>query len=77
VTVKLPENIDSKFRFITITAMRAKQLQRGARIRVETVSTKPTAIARQEVLDGLIDFQVGEDATGPMEESEVTEFLEG
>ena len=75
--MKLPENIDSKFRFITITAMRAKQLQRGARVRVETASTKPTSIARQEVLDGLIDFQVGDDATSPMEESEVTEFLEG
>jgi DNA-directed RNA polymerase omega subunit len=74
---KLPENIDSKFRLITITAMRAKQLQRGARPRVDSESTKPTAIARQEVMAGSIDFQVGEDAAGPMEESEVTEFLEG
>ncbi len=74
---KLPENVDSKFRLVTITAMRAKQLQRGARPKVESRSTKPTAIAREEVQAGLVDFQTGEDATGPMEESEVQDLLEG
>ena len=71
----MPDNIDSKFRFITITAMRAKQLQRGARPKVESKASKPTAIAREEVLAGVIDFQVGEDAVGPMEESDVAEFV--
>lgn len=74
---KLPDNIDSKFRFITIAAMRAKQLQRGALPKVETEATKPTAIAREEVLAGTIEFQVGEDAIGPMEEGEFEELLEG
>ena len=74
---KLPENVDSKFRLVTITAMRAKQLQRGARPKVESLSTKPTAIAREEVQAGLIDFQIGEDATGPMDRSEVQDLLEG
>jgi len=75
---KLPDRIDSKFRLVTITAMRAKQLQRGARARVETAATKPAEIARNEVMADLIDFQVGEDAEGPMmEENEVDELLEG
>ncbi|MFQ5718757.1 MAG: DNA-directed RNA polymerase subunit omega [Acidobacteriota bacterium] len=74
---KLPENIDSKFRFITITAMRAKQLQRGALPKVDTEATKPTAIAHQEVMAGTIDFQVGEDALGPMETDEIREVMEG
>lgn len=75
---KLPDRIDSKFRLVTITAMRAKQLQRGARPRVETAATKPAEIARNEVMADLIDFQVGEDAEGPMMgENEVDELLEG
>ncbi|MFQ5669467.1 MAG: DNA-directed RNA polymerase subunit omega [Acidobacteriota bacterium] len=65
---KVPERIGSKFRLITITAMRAKQLQRGARPRLECRSTKPAAIAREEVLAGLIDFQVGQEAMGDLEE---------
>jgi DNA-directed RNA polymerase omega subunit len=75
---KLPDNIDSKFRLVTITAMRAKQLQRGARVRIETEATKPAEIARNEVMAELIDFQVGEEAEGPMmEQNEVDELLEG
>ena len=31
----LPKNVDSKFRFITVAAQRAKQLQNGAKPRVE------------------------------------------
>ena len=74
---KIPDNIDSKFRFITIAAMRAKQLQRGALPKLETAATKPTAIARQEVASGLIDFQSGEDALGPMEDAGMEDILEG
>ena len=38
----LPKDVDSKFRFITVAAQRAKQLQDGAKPRVETRSRKPT-----------------------------------
>ena len=74
---KLPDNIDSKFRFITIAAMRAKQLQRGALPKIDSEAKKPTAIAREEVLSGAIEFQSGEDAIGPMDESGIDEVLEG
>ena len=74
---RIPDNIDSKFRFITIAAMRAKQLQRGARPRLESRATKPTAISREEVLAGLIEFEVGEEAEVPATDGEVTHILEG
>lgn len=56
--ITLPENIDSKFRFIIIAAERAKQLQGNARPRIATKSTKPTYIAMQEVLHGLVRYEV-------------------
>ncbi len=54
----LPKEVDSKFRFITVAAQRAKQLQGGAKPRVETKSRKPTRIAMQEVLGGTISWDV-------------------
>ena len=74
---KLPDNIDSKFRFITIAAMRAKQLQRGALPKIDSDAKKPTAIAREEVMSGAIEFQCGEDAIGAMDESDIEEVLGG
>ena len=46
----LPKDVDSKFRFITVAAQRAKQLQNGSKARVEARSRKPTRVAMQEVL---------------------------
>ena len=46
----LPKDVDSKFRFITVASQRAKQLQNGAKPRVEARSRKPTRVAMQEVL---------------------------
>ncbi len=54
----LPRDVDSKFRFITVAAQRAKQLQGGAKPRVETRSRKPTRIAVEETLAGTISWEV-------------------
>ena len=54
----LPKSVDSKFRFITVAAQRAKQLQGGAKPRVETRSRKPTRIAVEEALAGTISWEV-------------------
>src|SRR6266581_408020 len=48
----LPREVDSKFRFITVAAQRAKQLQNGAKPRVETRSRKSTRVAIEEALAG-------------------------
>lgn len=51
---KLPEEMESKYRFVTVAALRAEQLQAGAPARVESPSHKPTVIAQQEVAQGAV-----------------------
>ena len=65
----LPKDVDSKFRFITVAAQRSKQIQNGAKPRVETRSRKSTRIAMQEVLANAISWEVGE-APAPKNDSE-------
>ena len=52
------QEIDSKYRLIIIAAKRSKQLQRGARPRIEIDQTKhkPTRIALEEVVRGTVPF---------------------
>jgi DNA-directed RNA polymerase subunit omega len=57
----LPREVDSKFRFITVAAQRAKQLQSGAKPRVDTRSRKPTRIAVEETLAGTVSWEMRED----------------
>ncbi|MCI0573884.1 MAG: DNA-directed RNA polymerase subunit omega [Myxococcaceae bacterium] len=56
----LPRDVDSKFRFITVASQRAKQLQNGAKPRVEIRSRKPTRIAMHEVLQGAVSWEMKE-----------------
>lgn len=57
----LPKSVDSKFRFITVAAQRAKQLQAGAKPRVDTRSRKPTRIAVEETIAETISWEVHEE----------------
>lgn len=52
--------LDSKYRLILVAAQRSKQLQRGARPRVEMDAQrhKPTRIALEEVNRGMINFSI-------------------
>jgi DNA-directed RNA polymerase subunit omega len=54
--------IDSKYRLIILAAKRSKQLQRGARPRIEIDSAKhkPTRIALEEVMRGKVRFTIKE-----------------
>ena len=54
----LPRDVESKFRFITVAAQRAKQLQSGAKPRVETRSRKSTRIAVEETIAGTVSWEV-------------------
>jgi DNA-directed RNA polymerase subunit omega len=54
----LPQNIDSKFRFILVVAKRTRQLQAGAKALVQTQAKKLTRVARQEVEAGLVPFEL-------------------
>ena len=55
-----PTPIDSKYRMIIIAAQRSKQLQRGARPRVdeENQKHKNTRIAIMEVQQGKVGFEI-------------------
>ncbi len=55
--------IDSKYRLIILAAKRSKQLQRGARPRIDidTLKHKNTRIALEEVMRGRVNFTVTND----------------
>ena len=54
------QEIDSKYRLIILAAKRSKQLQRGARPRIDidTVKHKNTRIALEEVMRGRVNFSL-------------------
>jgi DNA-directed RNA polymerase omega subunit len=64
------QEIDSKYRLIILAAKRSKQLQRGARPRIDidAVKHKPTRIALEEVIRGAIHFHTISDDEEPAEE---------
>jgi DNA-directed RNA polymerase omega subunit len=55
-----PPELDSKYRLIIVAAKRSKQLQRGAkpRIEIDTQKHKPTRIALEEVIQGKVPFEI-------------------
>ena len=53
---KLPENLESKYKFVTLASKRAEQLQTGAPARVdEAADRKVTVVAQAEVAQGIVD----------------------
>jgi DNA-directed RNA polymerase omega subunit len=67
--IVLPKDVDSKFRFITVSAQRAKQIQNGAKPRVEARSRKSTRIAMEEVLAGAVSWELRDELPPPAEAS--------
>jgi DNA-directed RNA polymerase subunit omega len=56
-----PEN--STYRFIIVSAKRARQLQSGQRSFLPTISRKSTVVAMEETRRGLVQYHiVGEEA---------------
>lgn len=55
-------DIDSKYRLIILAAKRSKQLQRGARPRIDidALKHKNTRIALEEVMRGRVNFVVND-----------------
>ncbi len=72
--VKVPP-IESRFLFVDIAALRAKQLRRGARPRVQTAEgpgsdhpRKPERVAMEEVREGLVEYHLPDPAAVPAPE---------
>jgi len=56
--MELPQNLDSKFRFILVAARRARQLQGGAKPLVQAPTKRSTRVAQQEVSAGLVPIEI-------------------
>ncbi len=69
--ITIPENIDSKYRFVILSALRARQLQGGSPPLLKESRFKSTQIAQREILQGLIKFRIPDhDGEQPVEEQE-------
>ena len=56
---RIPEKIDSKFRFVLLAAERAEQMLRGAKPKIEMGELKPTRIAMMEISNDLVEWDYG------------------
>ena len=56
--IQIPENIDSKYRFVILSALRARQIQGGSMPLIKQPSHKATQIAQRELLQGLVKFRI-------------------
>ncbi len=58
---------ESKFIHVIIAAKRARQLQSGARPLLDSRSRKATRIAQEELVNGLLEYEVPEPPEGSEE----------
>lgn len=68
--VKIPDEFDSKFRFILVAAERAKQIQNGAPPKIQIKARKPAHVAIRETQMGLVEWEILEEAQMEYEEEE-------
>lgn len=58
--IRIPDNVDSKYRFVILSALRARQIQGGSMPLIKEPSHKATQLARKELQQGLVKFQIPE-----------------
>jgi DNA-directed RNA polymerase omega subunit len=58
--IQIPDNIDSKYRFVILSALRARQIQGGSLPLIKEPSHKATQLARKELQKGLVKFRIPE-----------------
>ena len=64
--------IDSKFRYVILASMRAKELLRGAKPKIKTKSKNLIRVAQEETMKGLIQYELvkpGEDEIYEVDDS--------
>ena len=66
--IQIPDNIDSKYRFVILSALRARQIQGGSRPLIKEPSHKATQIAQREILQGLVQFNIPNNQNKPPQE---------
>ncbi len=55
--VKEYGGIDSKFRYVILASLRAKELLRGAKPKIKSKSKNLIRVAQEEVKSGIIDYK--------------------
>ena len=70
--ITIPDNIDSKYRFVILSALRARQIQGGSTPMLKEPRHKATQIAQKEILQGLVKFRIP-DRDGDQQEQEQPE----
>jgi DNA-directed RNA polymerase omega subunit len=56
--ITIPDNIDSKYRFVILSALRARQIQGGSAPMLKEPRHKATQIAQKEILQNLVKFRI-------------------
>lgn len=56
--ITIPDNIDSKYRFVILSALRARQIQGGSSPMLKEARNKATQVAQKEILQGLVKFRI-------------------
>jgi DNA-directed RNA polymerase omega subunit len=56
--IRIPSNVDSKYRFVILSALRARQLQGGSMPLIKDPSQKSTQVARKELELELVKFNI-------------------
>ena len=67
--ITIPDNIDSKYRFVILSALRARQIQGGSTPMLKEPRHKATQVAQKEILQGLVKFRIP-DRDGDQKEKE-------
>ena len=70
--ITIPDNIDSKYRFVILSALRARQIQGGSIPLLKEPRHKATQVAQKEILQGLVKFRIP-DKDGNQKEKEQEE----
>jgi DNA-directed RNA polymerase omega subunit len=56
--IQIPDNVDSKYRFVILSALRARQIQSGSAPMIKEPSHKATQLARKELQQQLVKFRI-------------------
>ena len=73
---RIPERIDSKYRYVLLASKRAEQLVEGAQPKDHGEKGKATRVAMSEISDGRVEWDYGP-AEEPEEESVEELAVEG
>lgn len=68
--ITIPDNIDSKYRFVILSALRARQIQAGSQPLLKEPKHKATQIAQKEILQGLVKFRIPDSEEKQQEEEQ-------